>query len=243
MLNTGTIRFSIASGSRKRSSRTPFSTAHKVTCSARNPLGTGTTRSNWLDLSLSSPKIFNLSLSASNSTEISELEYPATANFSVTSLSSAGGRSASPEATLTSTFGKVIFGTTTRKTPSHTKPLAFSMSYVAFLFSLIVITFPPPLSACCCSSPRKSILKDVGTPIEERSFDSSSFFEESRRQPPVNVTFTSLADTPGTFIFTIVPRFVSLVCTCLPLHDVVVESARFSCCDCCPRGTDEEKEE
>jgi hypothetical protein len=57
------------------------------------------------------------------------------------------------------------------------------------------------------------------------------------------VTFTSLADTPGTFIFTIVPRFVSLVCTCLPLQDVVVESARFSCCDCCPRGTEEEEKE
>ena len=42
-------------------------------------------------------------------------------------------RSASwQEATLTSTFGKVIFGTTTRKTPSHIKPMAFSMSTSPF---------------------------------------------------------------------------------------------------------------
>ena len=41
-----------------------------VTCSALNPLGTGTTRSNSLDLSSSSPVIFNL-LFASSSMEIS----------------------------------------------------------------------------------------------------------------------------------------------------------------------------
>ena len=180
MLNTGTIRFSIASGSRKRSSRTPFSTAHKVTCSARNPLGTGTTRSNSLDLSLSSPKIFNLSLSASNSTEISELEYPATANLSVhfAFLRRRALSAFAPEATLTSTFGKVIFGTTTRKTPSHTKPLAFSMSYVAFLFSLIVMLFPPPLSACCGSSPKVNSQRR-GHPNRRKKFRFVFFFEES----------------------------------------------------------------
>ena len=200
MLKTGTTRFSIASGSRKRISKMPFSTAQSVTCSALNPLGTGTTRSNSLDLSSISPVIFNLSLSASSSMEISLLEYPATANLRQTSLSSAGRRVASifPDATGIATTGMVIFGTAMRKTPSITAAFAFSMSCVALRLSLI---FNDEEGNATVTS------EELGTSFEiETPFDC-------RVPLPRAVTVTSLLDAPGTFICISVPLFVSFVST------------------------------